>query len=294
MSFANSLREELVSLPIKKPCCRAFATMGLLLSANLFGKREILLRTGNRSVADYAIALLSSQYGKNITVAESGKCGHRYFDLTVASPACAKKLQSLLSDEPLKSSCESCKGAFLRSVFLTSGTVNDPKKSLHLEFTLGEERAKILAAFLTDLGYPPKCRKKPGGVGIYYKDGASIEDLILQAGSHHVVYELMNTRIERDIRNNENRATNCVTSNIEKYVSASQKQVEAIAFLLSQGLFDRLDTPLQITAKLRYENPDATLSELASMHTPAVSRSGVNHRLQKIIEEAEKNGGGRV
>lgn len=293
MSFADGLREELVSLPQKKPCCRASAAMGLLLSARLSSKREVSLRLKSKLVSDYALSLLLGQYGKNITLEESGKCGHRYYNLTVSSPACAKKLQSLLLEGVGELSCESCKSAFLRSVFLTTGTVNDPKKSLHLEFALEEDRAKILVDYLMGLGYAPKCRKKPCGVGVYFKDGVSIEDLILQMGSHHLVYELMNTRIERDIRNNENRATNCVTRNIEKYVSASQKQVEAIAFLLETGLFDRLDMPLQITAKLRYENPDATLSELAGMHSPAVSRSGVNHRLQKILEEAEKNGGGR-
>lgn len=294
MSFADRLREEFLSLSQKKACCRASAALGLLLSADLSGKREVALRLKSQPVAEFALSLLSGQYGKNITVEESGKCGHRYFDLTVASPACAKRLQSLLSGGVEFFSCDSCKSAFLRSVFLTTGTVSDPRKSLHLEFSLKEDRARLLCDYLNALGYPPKCRKKPEGVGVYYKDGASIEDLILQMGSHHAVFDMINTRIEREIRNNENRATNCVTKNIEKYISASQKQVEAVAFLIEKGLFDRLDTPLQITAKLRYENPDATLSELAKLHHPAVSRSGVNHRLQKILEEAEKNGGGRA
>lgn len=294
MSFAENLRAELIALPYKKPCCRLAATAGLLFSASLSGKREVALRLKSEQVAVYAASLLSGQYGQNITTVESGKCGHRYFDLTISSHACAKHLQSLVQDGVEHYSCDGCRGAFLRSAFLTSGTISDPHKSFHLEFSLPEARAKAFSAFLKGLGYSPKCVVRPSGVGVYFKDGASIEDLILQMGSHHVVYDLMNTRIERDIRNNENRATNCVASNIGRYVSASQKQLDAISFLMSTGRLEEMDMPLQITAKLRYDNPDATLAELAELHIPAISRSGVNHRLAKILEEAEKNGGGRL
>ena len=294
MSFADQLREELLSLPLKKPCCRLAATAGFLFSASLSGKREVTLRFKNEQVADCAISLLSGQYGPNYTVRESGKCGHRYFDVTLSSPACAKRVQALQKDGFLLPTCEGCKSAFLRSVFLTSGTMSDPRKSLHLEFLLSEDCADKFSRYLTELGYAPKRVVRPNGVGVYYKDGSSIEDLTLQMGSHHVVYDLMNTRIERDIRNNENRATNCVASNIGRYVSASQKQVEAIDFLLRTGAFELLDMPLQITARLRYDNPDATLAELSALHQPAVSKSGVNHRLSRILEEAEKNGGGRA
>lgn len=293
MSFAEKLRAELVALPYKKSCCRMSATAGLLFSATLSGKREVSLRLKSEQVADYAGNLLSGQFGQNVTLFESGRCGHRYFDLSVSSPACAKRLQSLLTNGIEIGTCEVCKSAFLRSVFLTSGTVSDPHKSLHLEFSLPEERAEAFSDFLTSLGYQPKRVKRPGGVGVYFKDGTSIEDLVLQMGSHQVVYELMNTRIERDIRNNENRATNCVTSNIGRYVSAVQKQIDAIEFLMREGLLEELDMPLRITAKLRYDNPDATLVELSELHHPAVSKSGVNHRLQRILEEAEKRGGGR-
>lgn len=294
MSFADRLREELMSLPVKKPCCRLSATAGFLFAASLSGKREVTLRLKHAQVADYALSLLSGQYGKNIAVAESGKCGHRYFDLTIASPACAKRVQALEQEGFSIPACEGCKSAFLRSAFLGFGTMSDPEKSLHLEFSLPDGPADKLVSYLTGLGYPPKRVARPNGIGIYYKDGASIEDLTLQMGSHHVVFDLMNTRIERDIRNNENRATNCVASNIGRYVSASQKQVEAIEFLMRSGFIDLLDMPLQITARLRYDNPDATLAELSALHQPTVSKSGVNHRLQRILEEAEKRGGGRA
>lgn len=294
MSFAEELRAELIALPQKKPCCRFAATSGFLFSATCSGKKEVALRLKSQEVADYAVSLLTGQYGQNVALLESGKCGHRYYDLTISSHACAKRVQSLVERGVEHYSCDGCKSAFLRSVFLTAGTVSDPHKSFHLEFSLPKERTTLFMAYLTELGYSPKCVDRPGGSGVYFKNGASIEDLILQMGSHHAIYELMNTRIERDIRNNENRATNCVARNIERYVSASQKQLEAIEFLMREGVFEQLDPSLQITAKLRYDNPDATLAELSELHHPAVSKSGVNHRLARILEEAEKNRGGRL
>ncbi len=294
MSFAEELRAELIALPQKKPCCRTSATAGFLFSATFSGKNEVTLRLKSKEVADYALALLAGQYGQNSSLCESGRCGHRYYDLTIASHACAKRLQNLIENGVEHYSCDGCKSAFLRSVFLTAGTVSDPHKSFHLEFSMPHERAKTFMEYLTELGYSPKCVDRPSGSGVYFKDGASIEDLILQMGSHHAIYDLMNTRIERDIRNNENRATNCVAKNIERYVSASKKQLDAIEFLMRKGLFEQLDPSLQITAKLRYDNPDATLAELSELHAPTVSKSGVNHRLQRILEEAEKNGGGRL
>ena len=100
--------------------------------------------------------------------------------------------------------------------------------------------------------------------------------------------EIMNLRIERDIRNQENRATNCVTKNIEKSVSASAKQMDAIEKLILSGMLAQLPETIRITARLRAENPDASLEELRNLHVPPITKSGLNHRLQKILAEADK------
>ena len=93
--------------------------------------------------------------------------------------------------------------------------------------------------------------------------------------------------IERAIRNNENRATNCVTHNISRSVAATQKQLEAVNFLISQQKTALLDDELHITALLRLENDSASLSELAALHDPPITKSGVNGRLNRIIAVAE-------
>ena len=107
-------------------------------------------------------------------------------------------------------------------------------------------------------------------------------------GAQHTVFEIMNSRIEREIRNNENRATNCVAKNIEKTISAAQRQIEAINLLMEHNRLDTLPEPLRVTAMVRYHNPDATLDELVYRHDPPISKSGLNHRLKKIQDAADE------
>jgi DNA-binding protein WhiA len=103
-----------------------------------------------------------------------------------------------------------------------------------------------------------------------------------------MLFEIINSRIEREIRNNENRATNCVARNIEKTIAAATKQIEAINRLMETGKLQSLPESLRITAEQRYANPDASLDELVALHVPSISRSGLNHRLQKLVDAADE------
>ena len=151
-----------------------------------------------------------------------------------------------------------------------------------------ETVAESVAVALETRGCPPKRIKRAGGIGLYYKNADAVGDIITLMGSHSVIFEVYNARIARDIRNNENRATNCVARNIQKSVSAAARQMEAIGTLMERGKLDTLEEPLRVTAMLRYRNPDATLDELKELHTPPISKSGLNHRLQKLIDAAQK------
>ena len=238
MSFADEVRAELCALPVKKICCRRALTAGLLFCVRTCEGKQMTVRYKQETVAALATEMIRQQYAKAPEIAVSGACGHRYYDLTFSSPACYKQFVQLSSpdadiEKVLNFSCESCRGAFLRGVFLACGTVNDPHKSFHLELSLptGAE-LQPLSRFLEACGYPPRSMKRASGEGLYYKDGGSVEDLIGMTGAQHTVFEIINSRIERDIRNNENRATNCVAKNIEKTISAATRQMEAIDRLL--------------------------------------------------------------
>ena len=294
VSFAENVRRELAAINVKKPCCRRMLGAGLLLGAKLLPGKQIALRLKQESTAELAIPLLSSLYGKAPDVRQSGACGHRFWDISFSSPSAAKLLHGVQEEGVLpvtegKGICDGCGAALLRGAFLAYGTVNDPHKSFHLELLLPEGRgADALEEFLTSLGYPPRRIVRTGGTGLYFKDSGSVEELITLMGGQHVVFEVINSRIERDIRNNENRATNCVAKNIEKAISAGTRQMEAIGRLIEAGRLDNLPEGLRITAMLRYRNPDASLDELTALHEPPISKSGLNHRLQRILAEAEE------
>lgn len=290
MSFADEVREELCEIPLKKPCCRRALTEGLLVSAGEDERKQITIRYRHETVATMASAMIRQQYGKSPDSVMTGACGHRYYDLFFASPA-VHKLLSQFSHAPQEERyllCEGCRTSFLRGVFLACGTVNDPHKSFHLEFLLPHGGpVDMLCSFLQACGYPPKRTLRKNGVGVYFKDSGAVEDLIGMMGAQHTVFEIINSRIERDIRNNENRATNCVAKNIEKSISAATRQIDAINRLMEVGKLDALPESLRTTAMVRYRHPDATLDELVLLHEPHISKSGLNHRLKKLLEEAE-------
>ena len=293
MSFADEVREELCELPVKKNCCRAALTAGLLLGARLDTGKVLSVRYRHETVATMASSMIRQQYGKVPDSSMTGACGHRYYDLVFASPAAYKlqwqiEAEGAVPEETLRFSCEACQSSFLRGAFLALGTVNDPHKSFHLEFLFPNGgRAAFFERFLDGIGYPARSIQRKNGFGVYEKDGGSVEDLVGMMGAQHTVFEIINSRIERDIRNNENRATNCVAKNIEKTVSAATRQMESINRLMETGRMDSLPESLQQTARVRYQNPDATLDELALRHEPPISKSGLNHRLKKLLDEAE-------
>ena len=291
MSYADLIREELLALPVKRPCCKRALTFGLLSGATVVGE-EITVSYKNAEVAAYAADLIRRQLGKQPDVTERAAYGKRWTEIRLTSPAGAKVFRKTKGGEPIEAACpltcEGCHAAYLRGAFLACATVSDPQKSFHMEFSVGEERLAELSGFLEGLGYPPGSVKRSAGTGLYYKNANAIEELLAMMGAARSAMEIINLLIERDIRNQENRATNCVAKNIEKSVSATSKQMEAIEKLTLSGMLAQLSDGIRYTARLRAENPDATLEELRMLHEPPITKSGLNHRLQKILLEADK------
>ena len=290
-SYADSVREELLGIEIKRPCCKKALAAGLLITAEKSDK-HISVVCKSTPIADYTAEEIRRRFGKAPERINASAYGHVKWILEFFSPAARKLLAELESSHEGEWSigaCEGCRSAFLRGVFLACGTLNDPEKSTHLEFLIpNERRAERMRAFFSDCGYLPGSARRPSGVGLYFKDGSSVEDLLAIMGAGRMSMEMMNLRIEREIRNQENRATNCVAKNIEKSVSASARQMDAIEKLTVTGMLAQLPESIRITALLRAENPDASLEELRMLHEPPITKSGLNHRLQKILSEADK------
>ena len=294
MSFADRVRAELSELAVKHNCCRRALLEGLLLGACFDADAKcVRVRYGQEEIANLACDLLSKQFGKQPDVIRSGRCGHNYWDVSLSTPACTRLIRSMDAkdadaEEIFHFSCDACRTTFLRGSFLALGTVNDPHKSFHMEWKLMPSRAKLVSALLELVGYPPRMIMRRDCAGLYYKDSSAIEELITLMGAAHVLFEVINSRIERDIRNNENRATNCVARNIEKTIAAATRQMEAINKLVETGRLESLPEGLKETARIRYSNPDASLDELTTLHSPTISKSGLNHRLKRLVDEAEE------
>ncbi len=291
MSYADQIREELLSLPLKRPCCKRALTFGLLSGAKI-AEDELSVAFKNAEVSAYAAECIRRQFGKTPSLTSRAAYGKRWTELSFVSPAAKKFFCRVNESEALDSACpfacENCHAAYLRGAFLACATVSDPQKSFHLEFSVGEDRAGGLRSFLEALGYPPGEIARSAGIGLYYKNANTIEELLAMMGASHSAMEIINLLIERDIRNQENRATNCVAKNIEKSVAAASKQMEAIEKLTLSGMLAQLSEGIRYTARLRAENPDATLEELRMLHEPPITKSGLNHRLQRILLEADK------
>lgn len=187
----------------------------------------------------------------------------------------------------IKNSC--CRRAFLRGAFLCVGSMSDPQKSYHLEFVCDREiKAIQIQEAIKSFDLDAKIVKRKKYYVVYLKEGAGIVDLLNVMGAHLSLMNLENLRIEKEMRNSINRQVNCETANIAKTVNAANKQIEDIQLLERSYGFSNLPENLRQMAIVRLAHPESSLQELGGYLNPPVGKSGVNHRLRKLSELAEK------
>lgn len=186
-------------------------------------------------------------------------------------------------DKPVK------KKAFLRGAFLSCGSVMNPEKKYHMEFatpTYGLHND--LFSVMTSLSLKPKVVVRKGTMVVYFKSSEDIADILTLMGAYNILMRFHNVKIIKEIRNDANRTANCEMANLRKMVDASVVQVQAIEKLIRLNKFNTLPENLKEVARLRLEYREHTLKELGEMLTPPLGKSGVNHRLRKIQEIADK------
>ena len=293
MSFSSTVKGELITLNVKSSCCRRALLYGAMLGAARMDN-TVSFSTEHEEIAAYIAKLVREFFKKEPALDFKIYVGRPKYTLTFEAAPIARFLNATEKSEDgllalMEKSCPSCVQALLRGAFLSFGTVNDPTKSYHAEFLLPfVKRADKLDALLAEIGIPARKITRGDKIGLYYKKSSDIEELFAEMGGSRAVFDLVNAKIEREIRNNENRATNCDARNIARAVNASQKQIAAIIRLKDCGMLDGLDEDLQKTAALRMEYDEVSLAELAAKHEPPISKSGLNHRLAKLCDLAEK------
>ena len=287
MSFSSEQKNIIIAEQYKGACCRRAMLCGILSAKASADGETINLSLEKNEFCEFASKLIYEFYGKDTSVSTSPK-GGRCKTISFKSKAASKYLHSLFEDGSLFSEkCQFCSSAFLKGVFLACGTISDPRKQYLLEMS-PVNNTELIMDFLSEHSFFPKITIRKEKKVIYFKRASEIEDICGFLGLTEAMFEITNTQIEREFLNNTNRVVNCETNNIEKSVSASGKQIEAINSLIEHNLLSMLPEELEYTARLRIQNESLSLSQLSKLFTPHISKSGLSHRLSKIIEIADQ------
>lgn len=215
------------------------------------------------------------------------KCCQRLFSdiLVLEKENDVEKIVNAVKTAPIHFKCLSCFSYYLRGLFLLFGNVTDPEKSYHLELSFEtEELRDAVSEVLSENGVIMKHAKRKNRYLLYYKDSTEIEDFFAVIGANRLAFDLMNSKIVREVRGDANRQMNCDMANIKKTLSAAGKYIDVIEKMDSAGLLIRLPADLRETAKLRIDNTQASLTDLGLLHNPPISKSGAKHRLDKILD----------
>lgn len=288
MSFSADVKEELEKvIPASRHCqlaeLAALIYFGCKISEDAEGGYEVEVTSENPFVARKYFTLLKKTYIINGNVESKALQAVKILDENGSLSGMLEEVNPVL----IKKSC--CKRAYLRGAFLCLGSMSDPHKGYHLEFVCEYEPwAEQIRQVIGSFDLEAKIIKRKKYYVVYLKEGEGIVDLLNVMGAHRLLMELENLRVEKEVRNSINRQVNCEAANITKTVTAASKQIEDILYLQRHYGLSNLPDNLRQMAETRLEHPESSLQELGGYLNPPVGKSGVNHRLRKISEIAEK------
>ena len=291
MSFSADVKQELCRAPMSRKCCAQAEAYGILLYCNTFSPGEIRIITESDALAQRLPALFKKAFHVTFDRLPDGEGKHIFL---ISDPEKLESIrQSFGGDQRalalhinygvLEENC--CRIAFLRGAFLSGGSVTDPQKGYHLELSTSHQSvSREMVALMRDLDLEPKDAPRKGNAVIYFKQSDRIEDFLTSIGAPISAMEVMNAKLEKDLRGSVNRRVNCDAANLDKAVEAAMGQIEAIRILEESGVLATLPEKLQEVARLRREHPADTLIQLAGRCDPPITKSALNHRLRKLIE----------
>ena len=291
MSFSVDVKTELCRAPLSRKCCAQAEAYGVLLYCNTFHAAQARIVTENGAFAQRLPLLFKKAFRLTFDSLPQGG-GKQIFEITDPNKLAA--LHQAFGTDPralalhvnfamLEESC--CRAAFLRGAFLAGGSVTDPRKGYHLELATSHHSvSREVLALMRELDQEPKSAQRKGNSVIYFKQSDKIEDFLTCTGAPLAAMEVMNAKLERDLRGKVNRRVNCDAANLDKAVEAAMSQVEAIRRLEGAGGLITLPDKLREVAALRLAHPEDTLAQLAQRCDPPITKSALNHRLRKLVE----------
>jgi hypothetical protein len=297
MSFASDTKSELCRVRHEKDSCALAECYGALLFGHTFSPSEIRIVTSNPDFAARISTLLRRSFGFSFeTNSSPGASGRQ--SLLIRDPSRILQIFDRFGISPRYTLShhinlavleeEACRPSFLRGAFLAGGSVTDPEKHFHLEFSTSHRSvSREACSLLSELGFSAHESDRKNNSLLYLKKADPIADLLTLLGAPSAAMTVMTAKVEKEMRNTITRRVNCDSANADKIVSAAQEQIEAIHRFASVFGLDALPEVLKDTALLRITNPDASLSDLALLSIPPVSKSCLSHRLKKIQELAD-------
>ena len=298
-SFSANAKAETTKTAVQKPCCILAHCFGILLFCNSFASDGIRIITESRELAQSLPKLFKKAFNTDFDILpDMNASGKLNFQITNreniwrimhAYGFDPKDTLSLHINYPVVEE-ECCKAAFLRGAFLAGGSVTDPEKGYHLELTTTHASVSREADSLIQdvMGFSPKTTKRGGGHVLYLKQSDQISDFLTLLGAPVAAMGIMEAKLEKELNNKVNRRCNCDEANTSKVVEAAQEQLAAIRVLRERGLVEHLPVKLQQAVIAREENPEASLTELAGLMEPAITKPAMNHRLKKLVQIAQE------
>lgn len=297
MSFAADVKQELCREKLSRTCCARAEAYGVLLFCNSFTPASLRITTRSTAFAQRLPKLFKKAFALEFDHRpESFHTGGRMSFEINAPDKMAQVLEAYgyarensvshhINYAVLEEEC--CQASFLRGAFLAGGSVTDPEKRYHLELSTSHIHVnRELQSLLMDLGFDPRTVNRKNNYVTYIKRSEAIADYLTTVGAPLAAMEIMNAKVEKNLRNGVNRWSNCAVANLDKAVDAAQSQIEAIRRLQQSSGLESLPEKLRSTAQLRIENPELSLAELAQL--AEVSKSCLNHRLRRLTELADK------
>lgn len=294
VSFSARAKNEICrTMPVRRCCCLA-QCFGVLLYCNTFSAEGIRIVTESKDLTAMLPKLWKRAFGFGFDVEPEGESGKQVFAIT--DP---EKLNMILTTYGfdrdgtlafhvnlgvLEEDC--CKASFLRGAFLAGGSVTDPVKGYHLELStyhgfVARETYPLIEELL---GAYPKLAGRGGSNVLYFKQSDLISDFLTLLGAPVCAMGIMETKLEKELKNKVNRRCNCDEANTSKVVEAAQEHLAAIRILEEKGKLEALPQKLLQAAKARLENPELSLTELAAMMVPPITKSSMSHRLKRLVE----------
>ncbi|GEQ48238.1 DNA-binding protein WhiA [Tetragenococcus koreensis] len=304
MSFAADVKKELTSLEVHREHAKAelAALIRMNGSLNLFNQRLVLnIQTENAAIARRIYSLLKDHFNvrSELLVRRKMKLKKNNVYIVRLKQDTKRVLDELsimdggfnnqVSDDIIGNTQKM--RSYLRGAFMATGSINNPETSrYHLEiYSIYETHNQDICKMLNYYGLNARTLERRNGYISYLKGAEHIANFLTLIGATNSMLKFEDVRIVRDMRNSVNRLVNCETANMNKTIDAASKQIQNIQFIEDRVGLKALPDKLQEIAELRLAHPEISLKELGEMlPTGAISKSGINHRIRKINEFADK------